>query len=380
MIQWTEEQMAYQKRVLDFARAELNNDILERDNTATFDHEGWKKCAEFGIMKLGVPTEYGGSGDDSLTDLLVMEALGKGCADNGLTLALNAQVWIVQKPIVHFGTPEQKERFLPAMCRGEIIGAHAVTEPDAGSDLFSLCATAERKGDTYCLNGTKKFITLGPLADVAMVFATVDPSKGRWGITAFLVDSKSPGYRVEPTCEKMGVRTVPMGTVVLDDCIVPVENRLGPEGAGVSISTTALEWERTFILASQVGAMERQLETTIRYAQERRQFGKSIDQFQAVSNRIANMKVRLDAARLLLYNVASLKNEGKSAMLEASVTKLFISESYVESSSDAIRVHGGNGYMKEFGVERDLRDAMGSVIYAGTSDIQRNVIAKLLKV
>jgi alkylation response protein AidB-like acyl-CoA dehydrogenase len=380
MNQWTDEQISFKQSVLEFAQQELNNDILRRDQVAEFDHEGWKKCAEFGIQALGVPPEHGGRGDDVISAMLAMEALGKGCADNGLALALNAQIWTVQKPIVHFGSTEQQARFLPAMCRGETIGAHAITEPESGSDLFSMQATAERVGDTYRLNGTKKFITLGPLADVALVFASVDLSKGKWGVTGFLVERDRAGYRVEPTLEKMGVRTVPMGTIHLEDCVIPVENRLGPEGAGVSISSSSLEWERTFILASQIGAMERQLEATIRYARERRQFGKSIGEFQSVSNRVANMKVRLEAARYLLYHVGALKADGQPAMIEAAITKLFISESFVESSSDAIRVHGGNGYMKESGIERDLRDAMGGVIYGGTSDIQRNVIAKLLGV
>lgn len=375
---WTTEQAAYREKVLSFAREHLNNAVLERDHEALFDHEGWRRCAEFGIHALGMPPEVGGTGDDILTAMLAMEALGIGCEDNGLTLALNAQIWTVQKPIVQFGTPDQQARFLPSMCRGEMIGAHAITEPNSGSDLFSLSTTAEKQGDHYRLNGTKKFITLAPIADLALVFATVDPSKGRWGVTGFLVEKNSPGYRVEATCDKMGVRTVPMGNIILEDCLVPAANRLGPECAGASISSSSLEWERTFILASQLGAMERQLERTVRYARERRQFGKPIGSFQSVSNRIADMKVRLDAARLLLYRVASLKQVGKNAMLEAAVTKLFISESYVESSEDAIRVHGGNGYMKGFGVERDLRDAMGSVIYGGTSDIQRNVIARLL--
>ena len=378
MFRWTEAQIAYKQEVLEFARAELNNDIVARDHSATFDHAGWKKCADFGIHAHGVPAEFGGCGDDIYGAMLAMEALGKGCGDNGLTLALNAQIWTVQKPIVHFGTEDQKARFLPAMCRGEFIGAHAITEPESGSDVFSLKTTAVKEGDNYRLNGIKKFITLGPLADVALVFASVDLSKGRWGVTGFLVEKTSPGYRVEATCEKMGVRTVPMGTIHLEDCIVPEANRLGPECAGVSISTSSLEWERTFILASQLGAMERQLETTIRYARERKQFGTSIGSFQSVSNRIADMKMRLEAARLLLYHVASLKEQGESAMLEAALTKLFISESYVSSSSDALRVHGGAGYMKETGVERDLRDAMGSVLYGGTSDIQRNIIARLL--
>ena len=356
----------------------LNEDLVERDKQGAFLRENWQKCAQFGIQGLAIPEEYGGANHDILTTMLTVEGLGYGCRDNGLTFALNAQMWSVQLPVLTFGTDEQKQRYLPELSGGKLIGAHAITEPEAGSDLHSLRTRAEKRDDGYVLNGTKKFVTLGPVADVALIFATINPDMGSWGITAFLVDKGTPGFNVSPIREKMGLRTVPMGELILKDCFVSLENRLGPEGAGVSISNSTLEWERSCILASQIGAMQHQLETCIRYARERHQFGQPIGKFQSVSNRIVDMKVRLETARLLLYQVAWLKKMNKPAVVEAAMAKLYLSECFVQSGLDAIRIHGGNGYMTEFEIERDLRDAIGGTIYAGTSDIQRTIIARLL--
>ena len=377
--EWTKEQLAYRSKVVEFARRELNDDLAARDRENIFSSETWKKCADFGIQDMSVPVAYRkGTDVDFLTAMLAMEGMGYGCRDNGLTFALNAQMWTVQLPIVQFGTEEQKRRYLPGMCTGDLIGAHAITEPETGSDVFAMSMRAERRDDTYVLNGVKCYVSLAPVADMALVFATVDPSLGKWGITAFLVDCGTKGYTTSPAREKMGLRTVPIGEIAFEDCIVPVKNRLGPEGSGISLSTSSLEWERCSILASQLGAMERQLEESIAYARERRQFGQPIGKFQSVANRVAEMKLRLETSRLLLYKVAWLKSEGHSAPLEAALLKLHLSESFVASSLDAIRVQGGKGYMTEAGIERDLRDAVGGTIYAGTSDIQRNIVAGLL--
>jgi hypothetical protein len=222
------------------------------------------------------------------------------------------------------------------------------------------------------------FVTNGPVADLAVVFATIDPSKGMWGITGFIVEKGTPGFTISKGIEKMGLRTSPIGELILQDCFVPEKNRLGPEGAGSRIFNHSMEWERSCILASHLGVMERQLENSIDYARERKQYGKSIGKFQSVSNRIVDMKIRLETARLLLYKVAWLKMNGKSAVMEAAMAKLYLSESFVQSGLDAIRTLGGYGYMTEFEVERDLRDSIGGTIYSGTSDIQRNIIARLL--
>ena len=377
--EWSEEQRALRTRVVDFARRELNADTTERDHEGTFGREQWLKCAEFGLQGLSVPSQYNGGMDtDFMTAMLMMEGFGYGCRDNGLAFALNAQMWTVQLPIVQVGSDAQKQRYLPGLCDGSLIGAHAITEPESGSDVFSMRTRARKVEGGYRLNGSKQFVSLAPLADVFLAFATTDPELGKWGVTAFLVDRRRDGLSTGPARHKMGLRTAPLGEVYFDDCFVADDERLGAEGGGVGLSTGFLEWERCCILASQLGAMERQLEESIAYVRERRQFGQPVGKFQSVSNRIADMKLRLETSRLLLYRAAWLKMQGKPALLECAMLKLHLAECFVESSMDAIRVHGGHGYMSDAGIERDLRDAVGGTIYAGTSDIQRNIIAGLL--
>jgi hypothetical protein len=374
---WSDEQLEFKDAVIRFAQNELNEGLLERDRESKLSRKNWRKCADFGILGLSFPEEYGGTGSDIMTTMLVMEGLGYGCQDNGLIFAMNAQMWSVQHPILSFGTEEQKRKYLPGLCSGELIGAHGMSEPDSGSDAYSLRTRADRIEGGYILNGTKMFVTNAPVADLSLVFATIDPAKGFGGVTAFLVETGTPGFSVSRDLEKMGLRTSPMGELILQDCFLPDESRLGAEGAGSRIFSDSMEWERSCILGSHIGAMERQLEQCIRYARERRQFGKPIGKFQSVANRIADMKVRLETARLILYKVAWLKKIGKSAVTEAAMAKLYISECFVQSSMDAIRTLGGYGYMTEFEVERDLRDAIGGTLYSGTSDIQRMIISRM---
>ncbi|HBX68973.1 MAG TPA: acyl-CoA dehydrogenase [Chloroflexi bacterium] len=375
---WSDEQLAYKKAVIEFAQKELKEDLIELDRQSGFSRAGWEKCANFGIQGLPFPEQYGGAEADIMTTMLTMEGLGYGCRDNGLIFGINAQMWSVQMPIFGFGTEAQKQKYLPPMCRGEIIGAHGMSEPDSGSDAYSLRTRAERVEGGYVLNGSKMFVTNGPVADLAVVFATVNPDRKMWGVTAFIIEKDTPGFTKSQHIEKMGLRTTPMGELIFQDCFIPEENRLGPEGAGANIFANSMEWERSSILASHIGAMERQLETSVEYAREREQFGQPIGKFQSVANRIVDMKVRLETARLLLYKVAWLKKEGKPAVMEAALAKLYLSEAFVQSGLDAVKTLGGYGYMTEFEVERDLRDAIGGTIYSGTSDIQRNIIARLL--
>lgn len=375
---WSREQNEFVDEVDRFA-ATLTNDVVARDQACKFATDNWMRCAEFGLIGMNVPKQFGGSERaDILGSMLAMQTMGRAHEDLGLLFALNAHMWTVQLPIQRFGTESQKEKFLRPMCQGAWIGAHAVTEPNTGSDVFSLETTATKCDGGYILNGTKRLVSLAPIAHVALVFATIDPSKGRWGVTAFLVEQDAPGYRVSENMPKMGLRTVPWGELYLEDCFVSESNRLGGEGGGFALSQHSLEYERCCILASQVGAMERQLDTAIDFARKRKQFGQSIGKFQSVSNRVADMKMRLETAKLLLYKVAWLKQQDQPAMMEAAILKLYLSECFVESSFDAIRIHGGKGYLSEEGVERDLRDAVGGVLYAGTSDIQRNIVSKLL--
>ncbi len=375
---FTPEQEELRQATIEFAQKELNSDLAAREKQGHFSRDDWQKCADFGILGLNVPVEYGGQHYDAVTTIAILEALGYGCRDNGLPFGLNSQIWSVQAAVKAFGSDEQKEQYLRAMCTGKAIGAFAITEADTGSDTYSMKARANRVDGGYVLKAEKHYITNAPIADIAVVFASTDPQAGQWGISAFVVENGTRGFTRSSNRDKMGLMTSPFGELYLDDCFVPEENRLGPEGAGVSIFATSMESERGYILSSQLGAMQRQLEEAIGFARERRQFGQPIGRFQAVSRRIVDMKLRLETSRLLLYKLAWLESQGQPLAMDAALTKLHLSESFVESSLDAIRLHGAQGYVQELGIERDLRDGIGGVIYSGTSDIQRNVIARLL--
>jgi alkylation response protein AidB-like acyl-CoA dehydrogenase len=376
--EWTDEQRAYRDAVVSFAQAELSDGVRRRDEEHEFSFEAWKKCAAFGIQGLPVPEDYGGQGADATTVMLALEAFGYGCKDNGLIFALNAQMWACEIPLVRFGTDEQKRRYLPGLCDGSLIAAQGMTEPDSGSDAFSLATAAEKAEDHYVLNGRKTFVTNGPQADVFLVYATTDRSSGFAGLCVFIVDRETPGLSIGQPLHKMGLRTSPMSELFFDGCVVPADRMLGQPGAGMAIFNVAMQWERSCILASTVGTMQRQLERCIAHARERRQFGQPIGKFQAVSHRIADMKVRLETARLLPYRLGWLIDRGKSTALDAALAKLYLSECYLQSSLDALQIFGGYGYMSEYELEREVRDAIGSRIHSGTSDIQRNIIAGLL--
>jgi alkylation response protein AidB-like acyl-CoA dehydrogenase len=375
---WTEEQLALKDSVIKFANKELNDNLINRDKNGIFNRKLWEKCADFGILGLPFPNVYGGINSDILTTMLVMEGLGYACRDSGLIFGINAQMWSVQMPIFHFGTDAQKSKYLPRLCGGDWIGAHGMTEPDSGSDAFSLRTSAKLEGDYYILNGAKTFVTNAPEADVFVVFATIDKRKGFMGVTGFIVEKNFPGFRVSREIEKMGLRTTHMAELIFEDCKVPRENRLGKEGNGAAIFNDSMEWERSCILAGYLGGMERQLHTCIKYATDRRQFNKPIGKFQSVANKIVDMKVRMETSRLILYRVAWLKKSQGQAIMDAAIAKLYLSEAWVKSCLDAIQIHGGYGYTTEFELERDLRDSIGGTLYSGTSEIQRNIIARYL--
>ena len=372
----TDEQAKLKKSVIEFAERELNKDLVARDRAGTFAREHWKRCAEFGIQGLSMPEEFGGRGLDPLTTVLAMEGLGYGCRDNGLIFGINAQIWSVQIPILRFGSDDQKKTCLPKLVNGEWIGAHAMTERGSGSDSFSLSTKAEKKGNSYILNGRKIFISNAPVADVFLIFATLDKSKGFMGITAFLVEKGAPGLSVSRPVEMMGLRTGPIGEVILEDCVVSAENRLGKEGNGGSIFKNLIAWERSFILASCIGTMERQLEICVKYAKATQRFGKPIGSFQSISNKLVDMKLRLETARLLIHRTGWRRTKGEEAGQDAALTKLYLSECFVQSSLDAIQIHGGHGCTIDHELERDLRDAVESKIYSGTSEMQREIIAR----
>ena len=375
---WSAEQKALFDRVDRFARESLDENVIESDRHGVFNREGWRQCGQFGIQGLPVPQQYGGMGVDPLTTVGALERLGYSCRNNGLVFSINAHMWTAVMPLVAFGSEQQKQKYLPGLCNGELIGGNAMTEPDTGSDSYALRTTATKKDSRYLLNGHKTFVSNGPVADVLIIFATVDKSKGPQGITAFLVDRGTAGLNVGKQFEKMGLRTSPMSELFLENCEIPEDHRIGKEGSGTSLFTHAMSWERGCILASAIGSMQRLMETCIRFAKRHKRFGQPIGKFQLVSTKIVDMKLRLESARHMLYYGAWLRGQGKSATLEASMAKLHVSESWIQSCQDAIQIHGGMGYMVESEIERELRDAMASRIYSGTNEIQRTLIAGLL--
>ncbi|MEG4167526.1 MULTISPECIES: acyl-CoA dehydrogenase family protein [unclassified Microcoleus] len=391
---WAKEQVEIKESVIQFAKNLLIENLVELDQQEEFNLEGWKKCGEWGIMGLPIPQEYGGKELDTLTTIYALEGLGYGCKDNGLLFSIAAHTWACEIPLLTFGTPEQKLKYLPKLVKGELIGAHAVTEPEAGSDVYSLKTTAQREGDKYILNGSKMFVTNGAfalalrsniasplrsnIANLILVFATLNPERGKRGITCFLVEKDAPGLIVKRKMSKMGLRTAQMAELLLDNCEVPAANLLGKEGAGMAVFSHSMEWERGFILASAIGSMERLLEQCTQYAKNRKQFQQPIGKFQLISSKLVDMKMRLETSRNLLYKFGWLKQQGKSAFMEAAMAKLYISESWVQSCLDAIQIHGGYGYLTELELERELRDALGSRLYSGTSEIQYQIIAQFM--
>jgi hypothetical protein len=374
----TDEQKALRQEIIRFAQQELNDGIIERDHGSSFPHELWLKCGEMGLTGLCVPEAYGGSGLDPLSTALALEAFGYGCHDSGLVFSVCAHLLACVVPIVKYGTQEQKQRYLPELASGRLIAVNAMTEPGSGSDAFALKTTASPEGSGYRINGNKTFGTNAPVADIALTFAVTDPGKGyHGGISAFIVE-KSHGFQVGQSFEKLGLRTSPIGELVFAEVFVPQEALLGGLGGGAAIFSHSMDWERSCLFASHVGTMERLLERAIDYARSRTQFGQAIGKFQAISQRIATMKMQLEAARLLVYRAASQLDKAKTASLDASIAKLFVSESLVQAALDTVQIFGGNGFMTEYEVERALRDAIGSTIYSGSSEMQRNIIARWL--
>ena len=372
----TPEQQAVQEAAIEFARRELNESMIERDASQTFSRNGWQKCAAFGVQGMSIPKEYGGRGSDAITTIAMMEGLGFGGSDQGLLFAINAHMWTTSIPLLMYGTEEQKLKYLPGLCDGSLIGANGTSEPEAGSDAFSMQTRALKNGSGYTLNGKKIFVTNAPVADLFVVYATLDPKLRGSGICAFLIEKGTKGLSIGPKKDKMGLRTALMAELALDDSHLPHSALLGREGRGAEMFHCAMTWERGCILAACLGTMRRQLERCVEHARKRKQFGQAIGKFQSVANRLVDMKVRYETARLLIYKFGWLIQSNKSAGMDAAIAKLYASESFVKSCLDAIQVHGGAGFLTDFEFEREMRDSIGSTLYSGTSEIQRNIIAR----
>jgi len=354
--------------------------MIQRDAEQVFSRDGWQKCAAFGVQGMPIPKEYGGRGADPITTIAMMEGLGYGGSDQGLLFSINAHMWTNSIPLLKYGTPEQQKKYLPGLCDGSLIGANGASEPGAGSDIFSMQTRITKDGAEYVLNGRKIFVTNAPVADLFVLYGTLDPKLGAAGICGFIVEKNADGLRVGKKKDKMGLRTALMAELALENCRVPGAALLGREGRGAEVFNCSMAWERACILATCLGTMRRQLERCIDYARRRRQFGQPIGKFQSVANRIVDMKLRYETARLLIYKVGWLMQENESADIDAAMAKLYVSESFVESCLDAVQLHGGSGFMTEVELERELRDSVGSTLYSGTSEIQRNIIARGLRI
>lgn len=345
-------------------------------DASDFRHR-WQLAGKQGVVGTTIPQEYGGGGLDAVTAAAIMEALGHGCTDTGFTFSVAAHLFACLMPIAEFGTEEQKRRWLPALCSGERIAAHGITEPEAGSDALGLRTRAERRGDRYVLSGGKCFTTNAPVADVFIVQAATRPGGGFFGLTAFVVEAGTPGLSVGRRYDKVGLRGSPMADVHFDECAVPVANVLGSEGAGASVFTSSMKWERTCLFATYLGVMRRVLDSTIRYAREREQFGTPIGGFQAVSHRIVDMTLRLESARLMLYRAAAGLAAGSEDDVAPALAKLAVSEAAVRLGLDAIQLRGALGIL-DGEAETLLRDALPARIFSGTNEIQKNNIARSL--
>ena len=375
----TEDQRLLRDNIVRFAQRELNGGVLERDREQVFPRELWLKCGEMGLQGLTVPEEYGGVGLDPLSVAIALEALGYGCQDGGLVFSICAHLLACVVPIWKHGSEDQKRKYLPGLSNGSLIAVNGMTEPGTGSDAFAMSTRAVRDGDGFRLNGTKTFSSNGPIADLAVVYAVTDPDKGYLGgVTAFLIEKGTPGFSAGQKFDKLGLRTCPIGELVLEEVFLSASAVLGGVGAGGGIFSQSMEWERICLVASHVGTMERLLEQALEYARTRKQFGQAIGKFQAVSHRIADIKVRLEASRLLTYYSAWRLDRTRESSLDASMTKLFVSESLIRTALDTVQVLGGYGFMTDYHAERVLRDAVGSTLYSGTSEIQRNIIARWL--
>ena len=372
-VQLTEEQRQVRELCRQFADAELRPNARKWDLEHQFPAAAVKKLAEMGLLGVAIPAQLGGAGMDNVSYALAMEEISRGCAGTGVILSVNNSLYC--DPVHKFGTDEQKQEFLVPFARGERLGAYALTEPMSGSDAAEMRTLAVKKGNEYVLNGTKNFITNGPQADVVIVFAMTDRSKGHRGISAFLVPTSVKGFSRGKPDDKVGIRASGSCTLFFEDMVLPERFRLGGEGEGFKVAMQTLDGGRIGIAGQALGIAQAAYEEAIAYARERKAFGQPITQFQAIQFMLADMATEIDAARLLLWRAADMKDRGVRHSAESAMAKLYASEMCERVTSKAIQVHGGYGYVKEYDVERHWRDSRITQIYEGTSEIQRLVIA-----
>jgi len=369
-----------QKMIRDTARELATREILpqaaEIDRTHTFPRKIFSRLGELGLLGIMVPEKWGGAGMDALSYAMALEEIARACASTAV--AMSVQSSLVAAPILKEGTDAQRARWLPDLAAGRKIGCFALSEPEAGSDAKAQRTRATRDGTRWVLNGTKNFITNAPVADLAIVLATTDPSKGGRGITAFIVPMESPGLTIGPPDDKLGIRGAPSAQLFLADCAVGDDARLGPEGEGFKLAMRALDGGRIGIAAQALGIARAAFEDAVRYARERKTFGQPIAEHQAIQFKLADMRTEIEAARMLLWRAAVKKDSGGAYSTDASMAKLFASEVANRAAKEAVQIFGGYGYLRDYPAERHFRDAKITEIYEGTSEIQRLVIASAL--
>ena len=370
----TEEQELIQATAREFAQSEIRPIAAEIDRDCRFPHETVKKMGELGLMGIAVPERWGGGGADAVSYVVALEEIARVCASHAVVMSVNNSLY--GDPLLKFGTDAQRERFLAPVAGGHVIGCFALTEPQAGSDAANQATTARRDGDHYVITGRKLFISNGREASLALVFAQTDKGKGHRGISAFVVEKGTPGFSVSKTEDKLGIRASDTAELVLEECRVPAAHRIGEEGQGFRIALTAVDGGRIGIAAQAVGIATGAYERALAYARERKAFGVAIGEHQMVQWMLADMTTAIDGARLMTLKAASLKDAGKPFTKEASMAKLFAAEMAMKVTTDAVQVHGGYGFIKDYEVERAFRDAKITAIYEGTSQIQKLVIAR----
>jgi alkylation response protein AidB-like acyl-CoA dehydrogenase len=370
---FTEEQLMIQSMVRDLARSEFAPKAMERDKTKEFPADNLKMLGELGLMGMMVPPEYGGSGADTVSYVLALAEVAYACASTAVVMSVHNS--IVCESIMRNGSEDQKQKYLTRMATGEMIGAFALTEPNAGSDPVRQSTKAVLEGDCYVLNGTKRFTTTGKNAGLIIVTAKTDEEARHKGISAFLVEQGTPGLTVGPLEDKMGLRASDTVDLIFEDCRIPAENILGNEGDGFLIAMTGLDGGRIGIAAQSVGVAQAAFDAAVQYAREREQFGRSISKFQGLRWIVADMATEIEAARLMMLSAAEMKDHGENFTLQASMAKLYASEMVNRITAKAVQLHGGYGFTKEYPVERFYRDARVFTIYEGTSEIQRVVIS-----
>ena len=369
---FNEEQKLLQRTVREFAESEVKPLAREIDETGEFPRETFRKAAALGLTGVALPESEGGAGFDHVSYSIVIEEISRVCASTGVILSVQNSLYC--DPIHRFGTDEQKKQFLLPFARGDKIGCYALTEPQAGSNAAALATKAVRKGDRYVINGTKAWITNGGVADAALVYVNTDPAKGEKGITALVVERGTPGFKVGKEEKKLGIHATACTELSFTDCEVPSGNRIGNEGEGYKVALSTLDGGRIGIAAQATGIAQGAFELALAYARERQAFGHPIADFQAIQFMLADMATEIDASRLLVRKAAWKQDTGARFSMEASVAKLFASEMATRVTHKAIQIHGGNGYSREYPVERMYRDARITEIYEGTSEIQRLVI------